>query len=258
MNARSSQSQLSAALPGRADSQDEVAIHGELSVRCPEIQVLSPRVIRLQDLNIREPRLEEAREIGLVMEFILVLVQMLATVLGFDDRVSGQDPVGLETTLDGAHQVAYLLLGEVLDRCIPDDVVELPFRNRSPDVAQDVLNVVRGTVLSCTGYRRRIEVDSCDGRGLVRVEVVGHEAIAAAQLKNLRQLIGSRGLQRERGIHPSFPRERRLSSRPLPVLVDEVIEILRVIRTPLDEILQPMRGGRGLARGPAQRPRNGN
>ena len=186
MNARSSQSQLPAALPGRADSQDEVSIHGEMSVRCPEIQVLSPRVIRLQDLNIREPRLEEAREIGLVMEFILVLVQMLATVLGFDDRVSGQNPVVPEATLDGSHQVSDLLLGEVLNRCIPDDVVEFPLRNSISDVTQDVLNVARGAVLACAGYRRRIEVDGRDGRGLVRVEVVSHEAIAAAQLEDLR------------------------------------------------------------------------
>ena len=117
-------------------------------------------------------------------------------MLGFDDRVPGQNPVGRKTAFDGAHQIGDLLLGEVLDRGVPDDVVEFPLRDGSPDISQDVLDVVRCAVLPCAGYRRRIEVDSRDGGGLIRVEVIGHEAIAAAEFQHLRQLIGSCGLQR--------------------------------------------------------------
>ena len=130
---------------------------------------------------------------------------MLATVLWLNDGVSGQDPVRHETTLDGAHQSCDFLLSEVLDCSIPDDVVEFPLRDGSPDISQDVLDVVRCAVLPCAGYCRRIEVDSRDGGGLIRVEVIGHEAIAAAQFQHLRQLIGSCGLQRERGIDPTLP-----------------------------------------------------
>ncbi len=185
-----------------------------------------------------------------------MLVQMLATVFGFDDCVPGQNAVSCEPALDGAHQVGDFLLGEVLDRCIPNDVVELSLRDSGSDVSEDVLNVASRAVLACARYRRRIEVDGRDRLGLVGIEVVRHKAIAATQFQDLRQVIGSGGLQGERGVHTSFPRERGLRGRPLPMLVDEVIEILRIIRPPFDEILQPMSRRRSFAGRLTDGPRN--
>ncbi len=53
-----------------------IPLHGQTIVAGPEVKVSSSRVCCLPDLNILEPRLQEACKVFLVMEFVLVLMEV--------------------------------------------------------------------------------------------------------------------------------------------------------------------------------------
>lgn len=110
-------------------------------VRCEKVQVSSGGVVRLPHENIRKIWAEYARQIRAGLEFILVLVMGL--MLPLDEGIAGEYPAGLQAMAYRTQDLSHLRFVEMLDRRVPDDVVESTARHADLIQAYGLQKAVR-------------------------------------------------------------------------------------------------------------------
>src|SRR4051812_42651471 len=115
---------------------------------------MARRILGLEDGDILEMRLEEPEEVFFALEFGLVMDERSRLPFVFGKRVAAHYAAWSEAGLQVQHDLGDLRLGEMLDRRIPEDVVELAGWHTGPYVREHVLDI----------RRRILALRSCDRR----------------------------------------------------------------------------------------------
>ena len=91
---------------------------------CDKVEIVPRRIDRLPDADKLEMRRKEALQILRILEFILMKLKALLTRFVPQDCVTAEDAVHLEAFNNLCDNCVYPLLGEMINRAIPDNIVK--------------------------------------------------------------------------------------------------------------------------------------
>src|SRR5205085_5060181 len=137
----------------------------------------------LKYLYIAKMRREKSCEVLFRFEFIFVVRKHFLAVGLLYDRKSRKNSGRSQSPLDVSHQVADFGFGKMLDRSIPYDVVEGPFRHLRPNVCEPIDDIFGAEMSIGEGDGLGVEIDRHHGADAGAVKKVRVETIAATQFE---------------------------------------------------------------------------
>ena len=110
-------------------------------------------------MHIFEVRGQESCQIRLVMKLVLMLMEMLMPISRLGHGIPTQNTTRNQDLLYSLNELLNLFFSEMLNRRIPNDVVERALRDVMPDIANQELGVAEDFVAGRKLYCGFVEVN---------------------------------------------------------------------------------------------------
>jgi hypothetical protein len=104
-------------------------------------------------------RPKNSGKVFLRFKFVFMMRKHLCPIGLFLDGVSGENASGSQSALDVGHQVGDFSFCEMLDRCVPNNIVEDPLWHLCSNISKSIDDIVSGEMFFGVRDGLGIEID---------------------------------------------------------------------------------------------------